>query len=723
MTSAPQLFEAVPVSKQLATIKDDTADLLSPAASEELKHDDPQTFGADEWVQFAEASRRTSIPNGDHYALQLNLPGRRMYEELPENSLNDHCMGAVERAPDWLRADLINNLNRIGGEWAEFFQEFAADVILDADDHIVDEVAFTIAHTASNLLEDGVMDLNLFIDNSETIYESDEYLDYVRIVEHGDFEEGDYWTTLEYKIKDGDDTTDVEIDREIYYWYVVMPRLSDEMPLYINPANGRQDDPPNGVFWRDFLLNHPDDEYESLRDRLEGVGVMWSNLRNNQTAENGALGLVSSWVGSIMEFDSGNERPIQPVRIYALHMGRCGEHSDMRAAAGRAALIPTLCTTAFCDDHTWNEFWGGDRWVHWDGAIDNPLMYENGWGKVFPVVVNWRSDSYLWGATEKYSEDISDLTVTVLDRDDQPVDGAEVRLASEYLYGGNSWCAWGYTNCDGQVSFKVGNNRNIYGRAESRCGRYPDGGVMEIVGREDNEGGQEFEWTALMWGAVPSISPGEADAVDNPTDHFRLNVDYELVKESAVGSINWRTNRAEFISGVGTGEIDFMICDARNYRLYIEGEDFEAYINETLHQSGELGLPLPTDGVWYAIFSNDNCLSNYIELDINATLSYDDAEVSISEQPAASVEYRLLQNYPNPFNAQTRLTYSLPVSSQLSLNVYSSSGQLVTTLFDGVQTAGNHSLLWNAEDVSAGIYFVRMESNRFSDTRKVVLVK
>ncbi len=709
------------VGKELVTLRTSKA---PSSTKSDILDNSHQNFGADEWESFAERNSRICIPAGDHYAVQLHLPARNINEYLPENSLNERCMEAVARAPRWIRNDLINNLNRIEGDFADFFQEFTADIILTVDEQYVDEVAFTVAHTSAQLLEDGNLDLNLFKENAETIYESDESLDYVRIVEHGD--DDDFWTTLEYKIKDGDDTTDVEIDREMYYWHVVMPRLSDEMPLYINPATGRQSDPPSGVFWRDYLLNHPDEDYESLQDFLNGCGVLWAGLRNDVSEENGAIGAINRWVRHSLRFDSGQERPIQPVRVYSLHMGRCGEHSDLTAAAGRAALIPTICTSAFCDDHTWNEFWVGDRWVHWEpvnNMIDSPLSYENGWGKVFPVVVNWNSDSYLWGATERYSEDISDLLITVLDRDDKPIDGMMVRLASETLQGGTGWCGWGYTDHQGQVSFKIGNNRNIYVRAEGRLGRYPDGGVMQIIELEDNVGGQELEWSCNLWGGMPSVHPEEAVQPDEPTNHFRANVSYELIKETAPGSIEWRTNVAEYLVNVGSGKLDFFICDADNYRLYVGGEEFEAFNIEEITESGDIEMSLPTDGVWYAVFSNDNRKSNYVEVNIETTLYFDNEEVDVTEKYLTPVEYRLFQNHPNPFNSQTRFSYSIPEATDLSLKVYNSSGRLVSTLVNGNRDAGQYSVVWNANQFPAGIYFAKMETGGFSSTRKIVLMK
>ena len=687
----------------------------------------PKPMGADEWTLFdSTAAIRTCIPVGDHYAIRFDLPNRRLTEELPENDLSEDCMAAVERAPKWLQNDLIINLNRIRGEWAEFFQEFAVEAILDAEDPYVDEVAFCIAHMSPPIMEDGDVNYDLFIENAESIYEADEYLDYVQIVDHGEVGDDDYWTTLVYQISDGEDTTEVELDREIYYWYVVFPRLSDEAPWYIEPSSGSIQDPPRGVFWRDFLLNHPDDGYRSLREDLEDCGVLWSGLRNNATAENGAIGMITGWIRHILRFTSEQERPIQPVRIYNMHIGRCGEHSDMTAAAGRAALIPTLCTSVFCNDHTWNEFWGGDRWVAWEpvnNMVDSPFTYENGWGQIYPTVLNWRSDSYLYTVTDRYSEGVSDLNVTVRDRSGNPVDGAKLLIASQNPANTISWCGYGYTNSDGEVSLKIGDARDIYACVESPLGRVPNNGLARILRVEENEGGQVYEWTPDLWGRMPSISINEADEPENPTNHFRVNVSYELLREIANNSHGWRTNTAEFFVDVGPGLLDFFICNEENYQSYLDNDRFEAFGIEEIEGSGEIEFTLPTDGVWYVVFSNDDRLENWMEVEVATRVFYDDEFVDVADSDPVPASYQLYQNFPNPFNARTGIRFDLQYTGQTTITIYDVAGHQLNRLTQGILPAGRHEITFDGSALSSGTYFYEIECNGFVQRKSMVLLK
>ncbi|HHE46090.1 MAG TPA: T9SS type A sorting domain-containing protein, partial [Bacteroidetes bacterium] len=640
--------------------------------------------------------------------------------DMPENSLSDHCMEAVERAPVWLRNDLINNLNRIGGEWAEFSRDMVADVILDAAELQVDEVAFTLAHVSPILLENVVLELDLFIENAETIYESDEYLDYVTIVEHGDFDEGDYWTTLEYDIRTEDDEViRVEIDRDIYYWHVVHPRLSDEEPLYIDPATGRQRQPDVGKFWRNFLLNEPDDGYTSLRDQLEDCEVLWSNLVNNGTEENGAIGLITMWIRDVLEFTSRQERPIQPVRIYRMHIGRCGEHSDLTAAAGRAALIPTVCTSTFCTDHTWNEFWDGDRWVVWEPVNNyvDSAPYDN-WNEL-PAVFDWRSDASVWTVTDRYT-DHADFNVTIRDWNGRPVDGAKIMLASEYLHGGLMPCTWGYTDSDGRVSFTIGDNRTIYLRVESGLGNFPQqaNSVTRVI--SNSQADREYNWSHQFDRRMPRISAREADDVADPTNHFQGSLAYEMLSETADGII---FTDAEFFMDVADARLDFFICDEENYRNYLNEENFEAYNIEELTESGEIGFVLPTDHSWYAVFSNATSLANYMEAEVATTFSVS-SEFAVDERgPDAPVVYRLYRNYPNPFNSGTRIPFQLGRSGNTAVSIFDMAGRRLFTGSLGNLSAGSHVLTFDGSGLNSGVYIYEMRCNGFTDRNTMIIMK
>jgi len=90
---------------------------------------------------------------------------------------------------------------------------------------------------------------------------------------------------------------------------------------------------------------------------------------------------------------------------------------------------------------------------------------------------------------------------------------------------------------------------------------------------------------------------------------------------------------------------------------------------------------------------------------------------------ALPAELTLAQNYPNPFNASTTIEFSLPEAENVSLRLFNLSGQEVAVLADGVHEAGRHAVQLNANDLSSGIYFYRLESAQRSIQQKMVLLK
>ncbi len=88
----------------------------------------------------------------------------------------------------------------------------------------------------------------------------------------------------------------------------------------------------------------------------------------------------------------------------------------------------------------------------------------------------------------------------------------------------------------------------------------------------------------------------------------------------------------------------------------------------------------------------------------------------------------LSQNYPNPFNPQTTIRFTLKDNAPVSLKIYNVSGQLVKTLVSGTRTAGEHTVRWDGRNdagqaVSSGVYFYKLVTKNFSQTRKMVLLK
>ena len=84
--------------------------------------------------------------------------------------------------------------------------------------------------------------------------------------------------------------------------------------------------------------------------------------------------------------------------------------------------------------------------------------------------------------------------------------------------------------------------------------------------------------------------------------------------------------------------------------------------------------------------------------------------------------FAVSNNYPNPFNAQTRINFALPTATDVTINIYSITGQVVETL-KGHYEAGNQSIIWDASHVASGVYFAKVSAGSNSQTMKMTLLK
>ncbi|MBK9097926.1 MAG: S8 family serine peptidase [bacterium] len=107
------------------------------------------------------------------------------------------------------------------------------------------------------------------------------------------------------------------------------------------------------------------------------------------------------------------------------------------------------------------------------------------------------------------------------------------------------------------------------------------------------------------------------------------------------------------------------------------------------------------------------------QIDTDGAYEYS-TEVEVELLPT---EYELYQNYPNPFNPVTNIKFSLPVQTQLKINLYNMLGELVATIVQGTFESGYHMVTLNASNLPSGTYIYRLESSEFVQVKKLLILK
>ena len=85
--------------------------------------------------------------------------------------------------------------------------------------------------------------------------------------------------------------------------------------------------------------------------------------------------------------------------------------------------------------------------------------------------------------------------------------------------------------------------------------------------------------------------------------------------------------------------------------------------------------------------------------------------------------FHLSQNYPNPFNPSTKIKFTLPKPENVKVEIYNTIGQKVETLINKHMKVGHHTLEFNGQKLSSGIYFYRIEAGEYMDVKKMVLLR
>ena len=215
-------------------------------------------------------------------------------------------------------------------------------------------------------------------------------------------------------------------------------------------------------------------------------------------------------------------------------------------------------------------------------------------------------------------------------------------------------------------------------------------------------------WCFPCWGAIPEIDEVVFDWIENP-------------------------NVASFVSLADLGWPSQPTCEEWGE----EGNEFVPIIVD----GGSTTSGTDYISNWFS----EGPYASYVFIDHTMTVRHmiDNTEFSVelanqwieemvTEIPTADVkenpinlpnDFILHGNYPNPFNASTTIQYELKKNGNIKLSVFDLSGREIDVIRENYQIIGNHTVAWETSDVPSGVYFFRLSSGKFVQTRKAVLLK
>ncbi len=660
---------------------------------------------------------------GGEYAVRFDAANLSVEEALVSFDLTPTAWNAIAVAPVWMRRDLEWNLHYLSSENQDRYGNLLLGV---TDPRIVDEVAFQIAHLSYTTLQLATWDANLLVVNAQLMYQIDPELQYVDIVEH-DLGDGDFYSTTVYRTVANGDTLSVEIPKEMYYWYIVMPKVSDERPLMGGGVYN--------YFWREYLFYHHDSGYPLMQEVMQPVECLWDGEQHDWSGGRAftddmlAVDAVGNWCSETVPAAASGNRPIQPNIIAHEHDGNCGELQDLLCAAARTCLIPAVCTMDILEDHVWCEMWFGE-WRPYQidlgrgpTHINNPgIAYDvdRGGSKEVSCVWDWRNDGFVWDAVATYSQ-VCTLTVAVNDLQGMPVDNAFVTIASEYYYSPYTLYdgTWGETTADGTIRFILGNNQNYYVRVQTQLGNFPGSGYAQIL--SNTVAGEHYSWS---WTAPQALTQLQVTSLPSGIDApYVIEVEYDLPFDMQFGYDHWASPADYYAQHLAPGHLAFFIVDEENLQNYLNRQPFAAYEAVDGLPSNHLFFQVPDLRDYYLVLSG-------AEHHGFATLA--DCAVRVWERNSggigSSTDAALrLSVSPSPWTGSATIRYVLPGASAMGvdLSIFDAGGRLVRSLVRDAQRGGAYTLRWDGTDAAGrslepGVYFYRLAAGQDVVTRRIV---
>ena len=126
-------------------------------------------------------------------------------------------------------------------------------------------------------------------------------------------------------------------------------------------------------------------------------------------------------------------------------------------------------------------------------------------------------------------------------------------------------------------------------------------------------------------------------------------------------------------------------------------------------------------GLEFGIISDETL--GYRGVEIQDLFFYESSADLMNNKYILPQTYLLHQNYPNPFNPITTIKITMPIAGDMQVEIYNLLGRSIATLTSGYKVAGTYTLVWDASDAASGLYFVTAQTDGYTSTKKLMLLK
>ncbi|HEX2786683.1 MAG TPA: M14 family zinc carboxypeptidase [Ignavibacteria bacterium] len=250
---------------------------------------------------------------------------------------------------------------------------------------------------------------------------------------------------------------------------------------------------------------------------------------------------------------------------------------------------------------------------------------------------------------------------------------------------------------------------------------YLDSAENGLTGRWTQSGG---------WGTTTSqfVSPNNS-FTDSPTGNYGSSNTRTL---TLTNPLNISANKVTIVSFFRRNTIDlldyaYFDVSADNGTTWSSAKFFNgtqsSWVKEVLDITS-LAKATAQLKVRFSLVSNVQTNADGIYIDNIRIMNYNAVPTSvIGNNSEIPLKYSLFQNYPNPFNPSTSIKFDIPKTGFVTLNVYDLLGRQVAQLVNEVKNAGSYNMEFNASNLSSGVYYYKLETADFSDTKKMILIK